>query len=143
MRFWDTSAIVCLCVIEPRSPAVRSLIGEDPGIVVWWATRTESVSALMRQVRANRLSAEDERRARQVLLSLAGAWTEVQPSETVREAAERLLAVHDLGAADAFQLSAALLWCQRRPSGMHFVTFDARVRHAAYREGFAVAPARL
>lgn len=84
MRFWDASAIVCLCVHDPRSPAVRALVQRDAGIAVWWATRTEIVSALMRQVRARVLHATDERRARHLLRTLADTWTELQPSEAVR-----------------------------------------------------------
>ncbi len=30
MRFWDSSAIVPLCVAEPRSANARSLLEEDP-----------------------------------------------------------------------------------------------------------------
>ena len=48
MRFWDTSAIVPVCVAEPASAKVRRLVEEDPSIVVWWATRVECLSALAR-----------------------------------------------------------------------------------------------
>ena len=101
MKFWDTSAVVPLCVNEPRSAGVRTILAEDPSIVVWWATRTECVSAFMRQIRDKNLHAGGERQARHVLQTLARAWTEIQPSEVVRGTAERLLAVHSLPAADA------------------------------------------
>lgn len=143
MKFWDTSAIVSLCVNEPRSSAVKGILVKDPSVVVWWATRTECVSALMRQVREGGLSAEGERQARQVLGRLAGAWTEIQPGEAVREIAERLLAVHPSRAADAFQLAAALQWCQGRPGGLTFVSFDARLRDAVHKEGFTLLPSKL
>jgi predicted nucleic acid-binding protein len=73
-----------------------------------------------------------------VLQTLARAWTEIQPNEVLRGTAERLLAVHSLTAADAFQLAAALQWCQRETQDMSFVTFDDRLRNAAHKEGFAV-----
>ena len=61
------------------------------------------------------------------------ACTEVLPG-----AAERLWAVHSLTAGDAFQLAAALPWCQKETKIMFFVTLDDRVRAAAHKEGFTV-----
>jgi len=43
-------------------------------------------------------------------------WNEVQPTEEVRERAERLLRIHKLRAADALQLAAALVWCDGAPA---------------------------
>lgn len=93
MKFWDSSAIVILCVKEPSSDTVRSLLAEDRSLVIWWATRVECVSTFMRQVRAGALSAVRERQARQVLATLARSWIEIQPTEALRGTAERLLAV--------------------------------------------------
>ena len=143
VKFWDTSAIVPLCVNEPGSATVKAILVKDPSLVVWWATRTECISALMRQVREGSLTAAGERQARAVLGTLAHAWIEVQPSATVRGTAERMLAVHPLRAADAFQLAAALQWCQRQTVEQCFVSFDNRLREAGYREGFTLSPAEL
>ena len=132
MKFWDTSAIVPLCVSEPASSTAKAILAKDTSVVVWWATRTECISALARQAREGGLSALGERQARQVLESLPGTWTEMQPTEALRIAAERLLAVHFLRAADSFQLAAALQWCQRQTKGLSFVSFDTRLREAAY-----------
>ena len=143
MKFWDTSAVVPLCVSEPGSATVKSILTRDPSMIVWWATKTECVSALMRQTRDGSLRIEDERQARQVLGQLADAWIEVQASELLRGTAERLLAVHALRAADAFQLAAALHWCQRQTTNMEIVSFDARLREAGYREGFRLLPAEI
>ncbi len=63
----------------------------------------------------------------------ARAWTEIQPNEVLHGTTERLLAVHSLTAADAFQLAAALQWCQRETQDMSFVTFDDRLRDAAHK----------
>jgi uncharacterized protein len=143
VKFWDTSAVVPLCVIEPSTGIVKSILTGDPSIVVWWATRTECVSALNRQTREGSLRIEDERQAHHVLRQLADAWTEVQPSEILRGTAERLLAVHALRAADAFQLAAALHWCQRQPVNRELVSFDTRLRDAAYKEGFTILPVQI
>ena len=45
MRFWDSSALVPLCVDEPRTSRVRGLLDEDPGMVVWWGSIVECWSA--------------------------------------------------------------------------------------------------
>lgn len=143
MKFWDTSAIVPVLVIEPSTAAAKSILTGDSSVVVWWGTRTECVSALNRQSRDGSLRSEDERQACQVLQQIAGAWSEVQPSELLRRTAERLLAVHALRAADAFQLAAALHWCQRQTLNRHLVSFDTRLRDAAYKEGFTVLPSHI
>ncbi len=109
-------------------------------MVVWWATRTECVSALARQVRERTLTRAGQRQARNALVALERAWAEVQPLEAVRHSAERLLGVHQLRAADAFQLAAALEWCDGRTNGLALITFDERLRAAAAREGFTVLP---
>lgn len=140
MKFWDTSAVVPLCVQEPNSAMVREILVEDPSMVVWWGTRTECISALTRQVREGSLAPTDERAARHILHTLMQIWTEMQPSEALRSMAERSLAVHPLRAADALQLAAAILWCQGLTTGQGFVSFDQRLCEVAYREGFTVFP---
>jgi len=140
VRFWDTSAVVPLCVFEPATPQARQIAEADPSLVVWWATRTECVSAVARRRRDGHLSAPAERRARRVLAVLAAAWSEVLPSEPLRLRSERLLAVHSLRAADAFQLAAALLWSRGDTARHALVSFDDRLREAARREGFEVVP---
>jgi predicted nucleic acid-binding protein len=140
VKFWDTSAIVPLCVAEPATPQVRELVDTDQSLVVWWATRTECVSAFARRRRDGHLSAQAERRARHVLAAIAAEWSEVLPSESLRLRGERLLAVHPLRAADAFQLAAALLWSRGDTATHAIVSFDERLREAASREGFHVLP---
>lgn len=140
MTFWDSSAIVPLCVNEPVTSTVKAILAKDPYAVVWWATRTECLSALARQTREGGVTSAGERQARQVLETLAKSWTEIQPTDGLRGAAERLLAVHPLRAADAFQLAAALQWCRGQTAGMSIVCFDDRLRDAAHKEGFDLLP---
>ena len=140
MNFWDTSAIVPLCVQEPTSALVKEVLIGDEGLVVWWGTRTECISALVRQVREGNLTPLDESNARHVLHTLTQSWTEIQPSETLRSTAEQLVALHPLRASDSMQLAAALLWGQGIITGQGFVTFDRRLREAVRREGFKVLP---
>ena len=140
MKFWDASAVVPLYVLEPSSEVIKAILVEDPSMVVWWSTRTECVSALMRQVREGNLTPADERAARHVLHALSQAWTEIQPGEALHGTAERILAVHSLRTADALQLAAANTWCQGPAAGRCVVSLDRRLSHAAYREGFTVLP---
>jgi hypothetical protein len=93
-----------------------------------------------RRRREGQLNAAREGRARRVLAALAGAWSEVLPSEQLRDRSERLLAVHPLRAADAFQLGAALVWSRGQTAAHVFVSLDERLRLAAGREGFRVLP---
>lgn len=141
MRYWDSSAILPLCVEEPHSPATKRLLIEDAGMIVWWGIVLECQSALARVSRGGNLEQAGVEDAARILSSLAGAWTEVQPVDDVRHTAARLLRVHPLRAADALQLAAALVWSGLRPEGYGLVCLDDRLRAAARKEGFHVMPA--
>jgi len=122
------------------SETVKRLIKSDEDIVVWWATRAECLSALSRRRREGVLDNNSELKAKAILSALSEEWSEVQPSEPVRQRAERLLAVHPLRAADAFQLAAALLWAQENPQGLEIVCLDQNLREAGHKEGFTLLP---
>ena len=55
MKFWDSSAIIPLCLKEPTSERIRDVLKVDEDIVVWWATRVECLSALERRRREGAL----------------------------------------------------------------------------------------
>jgi predicted nucleic acid-binding protein len=138
MRFWDSSAIVPLLVRESASDAVLAEYEREPDAIVWWASSIECVSALARLERDERLESADLRIAMGRLDALARAWTEVTPTERVRQLSLRLLRVHPLRAADALQLAAAIVAAEEQPSSLGLVTLDARLGAAAEREGFTV-----
>jgi predicted nucleic acid-binding protein len=69
---------------------------------------------------------------------LARLWDVIAPSEQVALDARSLLELYPLRAADALQLAAALAWCEGKPRGNVFLTFDRRLREAAGLEGFAL-----
>jgi hypothetical protein len=142
VMYWDTSAVIPLTINEPATAAVRAMLGEDAAMAVWWGTRVECVSALARRQRDGGIAASAARDARRIVKALAGEWTEVVPTELVRNRAERLLAVHTIRAADALQLAAALVWARDDPAGNTFVCLDERLRDAAAREGFQLLPAQ-
>lgn len=140
MKFWDASAIIPLCLQEPRTPLLKKLAEEDGAIAAWWATSIECYSAFARLRRGNILDSSEEDQARDVVRALMSQWTEVAPSADVREGSARALLLHPLRAADSFQLSAALVWANRQATGHHFVCLDQRLREAAQREGFVILP---
>lgn len=138
MRYWDASGIVPSVLIEATTPSVVRLLGSDRHVITWWATPIEVLSAVARLAREGMLSREAESDARSRLEQLRAAWVEIDPSETVRRDAMRLLRVHPLRAADALQLAAALTAAQDQADAVEFVTRDRRLADAADREGFRV-----
>jgi uncharacterized protein len=142
MRFWDSSAIVSLLVTQSSSPAVRAELRRDPGFVVWWATEVECASALARLEREGAIDAGDLAAASDRLAELSASWQEIAPIARVRQIATRLLRMHPLRAADAFQLAAAIVAADDDPRSLPIVTLDDRLARAAEREGFPlVVPA--
>lgn len=140
MKFWDASAIIPLCLDEPRTASLRKITKEDPAIVAWWGTPVECYSAFARLRRDGILTRAEEDQARHVLTRLAAVWTEIQPGRDVREGAARALLLHPLRAGDSLQLAAALLWARGHGTPGSFVCLDQRLRDAAHREGFLMAP---
>lgn len=140
MRFWDASALIPLCLHERETASLKKLALRDDAIVAWWASPIECLSALARLRREDALSPDEEGQAQAVLRALVGGWTEVEPSEAVREQAARVLRLHPLRAADSLQLAAAMVWCQGDPSHREFVCLDQRLRDAGRREGFVILP---
>jgi len=136
MRFWDASAIVPLLMTETTTRTVQALAAEDPAMLVWWASEVECASALARLEREGGLGEPAVRQAFERLRQLARGWHEVDPSDSIREAAVRFLRVHPLRAADALQLAAAFVAAERRPSSLEVVTLDDRLAAAARKEGF-------
>ena len=135
--FWDTSALVPLCVSEQATSRLGSLLRDHERIVVWWGTPVEMRSAFARLGRSRAISRAGAKNAIACLEELRRSWHEVLPSEGVRSLAETLPEKLGLSAADGFQLAAALLWCSERPRGRPFVCFDRKLCLAADEAGFS------
>ncbi len=133
--FWDSSALVPLCVLQPSTKAAESL-SRQYEIAVWWATPVEVCSAFTRLVRMAQLSGSGHVEARVVLAELRSAWREIAPSQPLRAHAERLLDRFPLKAADSLQLAAAMAWSSGRPRARAFVAGGAQLLEAATELGF-------
>lgn len=143
MMFWDSSAIIPLCINEPQTKTVQQTARKDSSMVVWWGSIIECYSSFARLRREGFLKSEEEDQVRHLLTILSETWTEIEPSEDVRGIAERLLMIHHLHAADSLQLAAAMIWAEKRPKGHQFVCLDQRLREAARKEGFILLPAHI
>jgi predicted nucleic acid-binding protein len=139
MNFWDSSAVIPLLVSENDTPLRESQLRADSALLVWYGTHAEIESAICRRIREASLDATQAAHARARLQILSNSWLEVQPTPMVRARAIRLLRVHPLSAADAFQLAAALTAFNEITAGNIFLTADLRLASAAALEGFALA----
>ena len=140
MKFWDTSAIIPLCIEEKATGTAKDIVEKDGAIVVWWGSIVECYSAFGRLRREGILNPREETEVLAVLSQLAGVWTEIEPSDDIRQITWRLIQNYPLRAADSLQLSAAIVWTDKTPRGHEFVCFDSRLRTAAHTEGFTVLP---
>ncbi len=138
--FWDTSAIVPSFLRESASEQMEKLLGGDRQVAIWWATPLECQSAIHRRHRRAPLPDTALQEAFRRLKILAETAETVSPTDDVLRKAGRLLARHLLRAADALQLSAALVWYEEQQAGQPFVCLDHRLREAAGREGFELLP---
>lgn len=84
------------------------------------------------------MTARDASAAIARLDALTRAFDQVLAVQQVRVTAQRLLRSHQLRAADALQLAAAIEASAGVPSTLAFVRLDARLGDAARREGFVV-----
>jgi len=133
--FWDSSVLVPLCAKQAKTHIAKNLFSKYQP-VVWWGTRVEMVSALTRLKRMGEVSEHDYPRAKRDTFKLINGCIMVQPSPIIESLAMDLLEKYPLRAGDAFQLAAALEWCEREPDGQVFLTADLRLAEAAASAGF-------
>ena len=135
LAFWDSSAMVPLCVRQEITPRAIALY-KIHDAVVWWATSVEIASGLARLLRMKQLDSGEWTKARKLARRLADSWSVIEPSDALRARSIQLVDRYDLRAADSFQLAAALEWCEDVPQGRVFLTTDRKLREAALLSGF-------
>ena len=140
MRFWDSSAIVPLLVLEQETEQCIRAFQSDPEIMVWTMSKIEVFSALCRRFREGGLREIDFDSAKKRMSDFFDMTFEIISLTKVKDRALRLLQVHQLRAADAMQLASVLVTTQEDPSRMQIMSFDDRLTLAARREGFTINP---
>lgn len=135
--FWDSSALVPLCIRQAGSRQAQLYLRKfDP--VVWWGSSVEVHSAVCRLHRERQIADANKQGAVARLRMLSRGWREVLPDDHIRELAVESLDNYVLRAADALQLAASLIWCQNRPSRRSFICADRPLARAATAAGFSV-----
>jgi len=135
--FWDSSALVPLCVRQKSTPVVQAL-SAIYGAAVWWSAPVEIRGAFARLLRMRQLTLTEHVEAQVRLDRMRRVWLEVHPSQLLRDQAERLVDRFPLKAADAQQLAAAMTWCLNRPRGRVFISGDSQLLDAARQLGFQI-----
>jgi predicted nucleic acid-binding protein len=138
--FWDSSALVPLCIRQKATPAVQALSAMY-GMAVWWSAPVEMRGAFACLLRMRLITITGQVEALVTLDQIRRVWHEIHPSEQLREQAERLVERFPLKAADAQQLAATMTWCLNRPIGRIFISGDTQLLDAARQLGFqAIEP---
>lgn len=131
VAFFDTSAIVPLCVAQPTSQQARQIYRSVTRQVVSWTASIEAAGAIYRAMRLGAVNQSSAKRALQRLAQLEKRWIEIVVSDRLRDTAISLCSIHDLRASDAIQLASALVWCKDKPRNRSFVCFDKKLADAA------------
>ena len=140
MRFWDSSAIIPLIVLEEESAYCTCAFKTDGDIIVWTLSKVEVFSALCRRFREQILNEKAFESAKKRMNDLFDGAFEIVSIPRIKQRAIRLLQVHPLRAADALQLASVLVASEEDPSRLSVVCFDKRLSQAAKKEGFEVNP---
>jgi hypothetical protein len=140
MRFWDSSAIIPLLVLEDKTEYCISAFQTDKEIMVWTMSKVEVFSALCRSFKENTLTEGTFELAKKRMTDLFDIAFEIVSISKVKERALRLSQVHTLKAADALQLASVLVATQEVTSKLPIMCFDEKLKQAAKLEGFAINP---
>jgi len=135
--FWDSGALIPLCVQQLQTPRSEALFANH-GVTVWWSTQVEIISGLTRLLRMREIDGTEFVDGKQVAQAMAMTWIAIKPSANIEREARALLEQYPLRSADALQLAAALEWCEGRPKGPVFLSFDQRLSEAAGLAGFTL-----
>lgn len=138
MPFFDTSALVPLCVNESTSSAAGRIWKSSSGQIIWCETPVELESAIARLLRTNRLDMVEFNRAKKRLGNLETKWEVIEHDHRIIQLARTFPLQYGLKAADSLQLAAALVWCNEHPKNRDFVSADAGLLKAAGSAGFTV-----
>ena len=138
MSFWDSSALVPLCINEDRSQSARRLWRLFREHSVWRESVVEVESTFARLERDGSLAPDINRFALKNLATLESNWVTVEPSARMIEIARALPATYGLRTLDSLQLASALVWCKEFPKNQAFISGDLKLLRVAEVVGFDV-----
>ncbi len=138
MSFWDSSAVVPLCLKEATSSEAGKLWKRLAERVVCWETPVEIISAFARQEREGNISVQRRQQAELLLTAIEKSWITIAPSTRIIELARTFPLTCGLKALDSLQLAAALVWCKEFPKNKNFVAADRKLLQAAEAAGFTI-----
>lgn len=138
MSFWDSSAIVPLCLNEVRSQSARTYWRRFPERYVWREAPVEIVSAISRRLREKSIDQHEVSTAERRLTQLELHWGVIESTDRCIEIARTFPKLYGLRALDSLHLAAALVWCKELPKKKDFVSADSRLCQAAESAGFTV-----
>ena len=137
IAFWDSSAVLPLCVFQPGASQAKRVHAQYD-LAVWWLTPTEVWNAIARVTHDQLLSPRDRQVAELRLSQLRRKWREIEPNAHIRDLAAAQMDLYRLRTLDALQIAAALAWCQENPRHRPFVCRDRLLLDVASRAGFDV-----
>jgi predicted nucleic acid-binding protein len=137
MRFWDSSALISLLIVDTHSARADAIVRADGVIVSSFITPIEISSALWRRRHARQFSVAEHTVADERFAALSRRWSTIHDVERVVDGSLSLLTRYPLRTGDAIQLAAAVV-ARDEVTELEFVTFDNRLATAARAEGFAV-----
>ena len=138
MSFWDSSAIVPLCVNQKNSQSAWRFWRMFSNRFVWRECVVEGASAFALLERQGMLDESSVRKAEDRLKLAEAKWTAIEPHSRIIEIARTLPAIYGLKALDSLQLAAALVWCKELSKNKNFVAADRKLLKAAETAGFTI-----
>ena len=138
--YFDTSALVKLCVLETGTPLVVGLWKHADALITSRIADAEVRSVLASAERIGRIDAAPAAQARERWDEIWPGLHKVEVTAALADAAGALTDRRPLRAGDAIHLASALLLCEARPV---FAAWDRRLASAASAEGLLVLPPAL
>lgn len=135
--YFDTSALVKLCVLETGTPLAVALWEGGDTLLTSRIADVEVRAVLAAAERIGRIDAAPATQARERWDELWPGLAKVEPTRQVADAAGALADRRPLRAADAIHLASALLVREADPL---FAVWDRRLADAARAEGLLVLP---
>lgn len=138
--YFDTSALLKLCVLETGSPLAVALWERADAVVTCRIADAEVRSVLASAERIGRIDAAPASQARERWFELWPGLAKIEVTPALAEAAADLTDRRPLRAGDALHLASALMLKDADPV---FAVWDRRLVDAGRAEGLTVLPPAL